>query len=247
METEGRLDSSDLFSIAQQRYSLEHVIRPGLSREYATAYEWVEAAFALGQQEGREQHILDLMSSVLKKVAKEHNMYWQSGSISPGNLPNEAYFLERIGNRTGRELRMEEARRLENQILPDRDFKDTFYLHDHQALCRGESININKSRVGEQLCYRTTLNHPQFLLSPLKLEVLSADPPVYVYHEVLSRKDILSIQHHGSSNLSAATVRDASGNIVSSDRTQSRGWLWEHRFPFLYHLARRVGWITGKK
>ena len=250
METEGRMDSSDLFSIALQRYSLEHAIRPGLGVEFATAYEWVEAALALGQQEGRDQATLDVMATLLKKVGDEHDMYWQSGSSSPGNLPNEAYFVERIGNRTGRELRVEEARRLENQFLPDRDSQDTFYLHDYQALCRGESIYVNKSRVEEQLCYRTTLNHPQFLLSPLKLEVLSANPSVYVYHEILSRKDIRSIQHYVSSQLSAAEIQDVrkvdgSGALTSTERTQSSGWLWEHQFPFLYTLARRVGWITG--
>ena len=244
------MDSSDLLGIAVQRYSADHAIRPGLTMEFATAYEWAEAALALGRQEGRDQDWLDMTEEFLKKIGEEHDEHWEDGSSSPGNLPNEAYFIGRIGGRSGREMRVEEARRLENQYLPNRDDQDTFYLHDYQALCRGETINVNRSRTGEHLCYKTSLNHPQFILSPLKLEVLSANPPVYVYHEVLSHMDIRSIQHYVSSQLSAAEIQDVrkvdgTGAVITSERTQSSGWLWEHQFPFLYSLARKVGWITG--
>ena len=87
----------------------------------------------------------------------------------------------------------------------------------------------------------------------MKLEVLSSSPPLYVYHEVLSPLQISLMKHHATAQLNAAQIEDVgrgagtAGGKITTERTQSSGWLWDHHHPFLYTLARTLELMTGLK
>ena len=216
METLGRLDATDLINIAIQRFSTSHAIRPGLGREYALAYEWGEAALAVaGRADSQNPELHRVITELLAQVRQEHDRSWRSSSDSPGNLPNEEFFIGKIGDgkrRSGRQLREAESRALAHQVLAGRDEGTAYHLHDFHALCRGEPINMNRSQAAAAgySCYLTSLGRPAFVLAPLKLEVLSEQPSLYVFHEVLRPQVMKRMQDLVSSQLAAAEIQDVS-------------------------------------
>ena len=144
VQTKARLSSVDMINIAMRRNYGMTPIRPGIGREFALAIEWAEGAqTVLEKSKEKNKHLEDTIRSFLNQTRIDHDKYWKAPEENPGNLPNEEYFIRRIGDESnGRDLRKEEAKELYNQVL-DRE-KEGYFVHDFNALCRGDKININK-------------------------------------------------------------------------------------------------------
>ena len=81
-----------------------------------------------------------------------------------------------------------------------------------------------------------------------RLEVVCADPTLFLYHDILTPGEISYMKTNVLSLLAAATVQDVSvtnGKKVSNERTQSSGWLWDHDHSLLYQLSKKVSLLTG--
>merc|ERR1711892_828592 len=254
VQTEARLSPIDMINIAMRRNSGMHPIRPGLGREFALAIEWAEAAKnGLKKSRKDNKHLEDTIHSFINQTKKDHDLSWKAPEENPGNLPNEEFFIRKIGeSSTGIELRDEEAMKLETQVL-DRK-KDGWFVHDFNALCRGEEVNMNttSSSTTDQRCHLTTNNDPYFILAPLKLEIISIDPVLFMYHDILTDGEMDTMKHHGFSQLVVSAMEDTSatagggaGAKVTNGRTQSNAWVWDHQVPLLHKLSLKTGKMSN--
>ena len=245
VQTKARLSPIDMINIAMRRNSGMHPIRPGLGREFALAIEWAEAAkIALEKSRKENKHLEDTINSFLDQTKKDHDLHWKGPEENPGNLPNEEFFIRKTGISSGKELRAEEALQLSDQVL-DRK-KDGWFVHDFNALCRGDAVNLNTSTSQHQRCLLTTNSDPYFILAPLKLEIISSDPVLLMYHDILTEGEMEMMKHHGFSQLVVSAMEDTSvttggGAKVTNERTQSNAWIWDHQVPMLHKLSMKTG------
>ena len=122
-----------------------------------------------------------------------HDRNWRTPVGQRGVLPNEEVFVSKILNdegitKSGQELRKEEKVFLQSEPQV-RDLSSGFNIHDFYALCRGETLNQTKS-LKDPKCYSTALNDPYFLLAPLHLEILSDDPQIHIFHQILTNQEM---------------------------------------------------------
>lgn len=52
------------------------------------------------------------------------------------------------------------------------------------------------------ICAYVRGNHPRFILSPNKVEVLSYDPAVVIYHNIITNKEIDYVKNVSKNNVS---------------------------------------------
>ena len=190
--TSARLNSDQMMAIAHTCYSGDHPIRPGVGKQYALAIEWAEAAQKMSEaKQGSFAH--NYMVEFLRRVRLVHDRNWRTPVGHRGVLPNEELFVSKIVNdegvmRTGQQLREEEIVFLQSEPQV-RDLSTGFNIHDFYSLCRGEEINLTKP-LEDPACLLTTNNDPYFLLAPLRLEVLSDNPPIHIFHQVLTEAEM---------------------------------------------------------
>jgi len=248
VETEARLTADELFEIAEQRVSGRVISKHGHPKDYAIAFEFAEAALEICKDGIQKAKLLVFMNQLMN----EHDQYWIGHSAGPFVLPNEAFFINKIKNITeepfvGRRLREVQAQYITPDSLSDVDGA-THNVHVFQALCRGERIRY-RVQDAAQICFYAIFKSAA--LPILKVEMLSIDPPLYVFHEVLSKTEIKSFKEYVATRLETASVQRIEagkvGRQISVDRVQATGWLWEHEYDFLYKLSKKIETFTNLK
>ena len=240
VQTKGKLSAKQMMNIAERRMSGKQPMRPAIGKEYALAIEWAEGALALTNDKPLET----MITRFLHKARLEHNNNWHSPAGQRGNYPNEEFFVRRIENSpsitTGRELRVEEVLFLKNNTV-NGHLKQGFNIHDFYSLCRGETDTPAYTLSTPPKCKLTTKNDPYFFLAPLKLEVVSEEPVLHLYHEILTDGEISFMTTKILSQLQAASVGVGGGAKVNNERTQSSGWIWDQEDDLLYKLSKKTG------
>ena len=193
VSTSARLTAAQMLSIAHSCYSGKNPIRPGISKEYALAIEWAEGAQKIAKKGDQSGRFVRELWEFLNRARIVHDRNWKSPVGQRGVLPNEEVFVSKIfrddgTTKSGKQLREEEKLFLQTEPQV-RVLTSGFNIHDFYALCRGESLNMTKHPKNPK-CYTTTQDDPYFLLAPLKLEMLSDDPPIYMYHHILTEGEI---------------------------------------------------------
>ena len=108
-------------------------------------------------------------------------------------MPNEEVFVEKILHedhtiKSGKYLRQKEISFLESEPQV-RDLSSGFNVHDFYALCRTERLENLTKTLKNPYCFFQNKD-PYFALAPLKIEIVSEDPPIYIYHEILTDGEI---------------------------------------------------------
>ena len=166
---------------------------------------------------------------LLTETKLEHNQHWRSPVGQRGNYPNEEFFVRKVDQdkiTTGQELRREEAAYLREYSMTGY-LKQGWNIHDFYSLCRGEAVSHTMVPT-KQHCQLTTKNNPYFYLAPLRQEIVSEDPLVHLYHDILTEGEI----HFLTTKIAVASTQDTNkddgaGIKISNERTQSNGWLWD--------------------
>jgi len=251
VETEARLSVRQMMKIAEKRFSGAQPLRPAIGKEYALAIEWTEAALTIAKQQHKDKHREESMIRFLHRARLEHNNNWHSPAGQRGNYPNEEFFVRRIESDpnpdTGKTLRIEEEYFLSKETR-NGHLKQGYNIHDFYALCRGEKLQQSRTP-SQPICRMTHKNDPYFFIAPLKEEIVAEDPPVRIYHGVLTDAEIDVMTTKILSQLEAATVQDVGvrsggGKKVSNERTQSSGWIWDQEHPLLHKLSKKTGKIV---
>ena len=195
--TEGRLSVRQMMMIAESRigglYPLRTVTGTLLPKEYALAIEWAEGALTITKTKEDEKPMKNYVTKFLKAARILHNNNWMSPAMQEGALPNEQFFVQTIKKKpkqvTGKQLRIDGADFLAKELFKyqARD-KGEYNINEFCALCRGE--HVNPSITLKPLCQLTTKNDPYFFLAPIKQEIVSEDPLLHLYHDILTDKEI---------------------------------------------------------
>ena len=72
------------------------------------------------------------------------------------------------------------------------------------------------------------------------------EPVLFLYHDLLTAGELDYMKRNALNLLTAALVQDVSfQDVISSARTQSNGWLFDHQHELLYKLSKKVSLVTG--
>jgi hypothetical protein len=249
-QTSAVLSPQQMLDIARSRYEGRNPLRPELGQEFALAVQWAERALEVAEVSGDVGMEL-IVEDFLQEVRHQHDLQWKSPVGNRANFPNEEFFVTKISSdnhsKSGEQLRMEENDFLD--LVPRTpDPGQGYDIHDFYSLCRGEPVNLRSSPPNLQ-CFLATHDDPFLLLAPLKLEILSAEPLLHLYHDVLMESETQFLTSHMEDKLSAATVQDnsvfdGSGKKVSSERTQASGWAWDQEDNMIYKLSKKTAKMT---
>ncbi|KAM8706636.1 hypothetical protein ACLKA7_010836 [Drosophila subpalustris] len=93
-------------------------------------------------------------------------------------------------------------------------------------------------------CGYMTETHPFLLLAPLKVEELSDDPLLLLYHEVIYQSEIDAIAELTRNKIQRATVTGQNSSVVSNARTSQFTFIPKTRHKVLRTIDRRVADMT---
>ena len=210
VQTKARLSAEQMMDIARRRISGSHPMRPRNGREYALAIEWAEAALEIVKEDGNSI-FSDTILEFLQDARAKHDKFWPSPLGQKGTFPNEEFFVERVDDHGkisfGKELRERETQFLRKFSISGY-LRQGFDIHDFYALCRGDILENKKQYQGT--CLYTNKNDPFFFLSPLKKEILSEEPPLHIYHGILTSKEMEFLTSRIIDKLENAAVQDTS-------------------------------------
>lgn len=122
--------------------------------------------------------------------------------------------------------------------------KQEFILH-YERLCRGES-NRSQAELDKLTCYYYN-RHPLLVIKPVKIELASLNPHIYLLHDIIRDDDIEFIKDLAAPRLQRATVTNRNtGNLEFADyRISKSGWLDDEEGEPIMRLNRRLEAITG--
>ncbi|XP_058444732.1 prolyl 4-hydroxylase subunit alpha-1-like [Malaya genurostris] len=114
----------------------------------------------------------------------------------------------------------------------------------YEALCRGDHqrpiADWSKMR-----CRYEFGRTPFLRIAPFKLEEVSFDPLIEVYHDVLSDKEIEKLLSLGRPKIRRSMVGENSNKEVSKSRTSQNGWLDDGEHPLVRTVTLRTMDISG--
>ena len=172
--TSARLSVEQMVDIAQ--YAL-------WSRWYAVSVEWAEAA--------QELNMTPELSVLLDEGRQYHDSVWEAPDGMKGILPNEMMFVSKIYDEDGLFKTAKHLRNEEQGFFKSEKFNEELtgpVLHNFYKVCRGEkSTNSPYERYG---CILSDADDPYFVLAPLRKELLSMNPPIFIVHGIISKAEM---------------------------------------------------------
>lgn len=90
-------------------------------------------------------------------------------------------------------------------------------------------------------------NHPLIKIAPVKEELVYDDPPIWLYHDVITEKQIQIMKKLALPKLKRAIVRSpVTGEYeTASYRISQSGWLQDHEHPTLSNLTEFLTAVTN--
>lgn len=89
-----------------------------------------------------------------------------------------------------------------------------------------------------------TETHPFLLLAPLKVEELSHDPLLVLYHDVIYQSEIDTLAKLTKNKIHRATVTGNNASVVSNSRTSQFTFIPKTRHKVLRTIDQRVADMT---
>lgn len=89
-----------------------------------------------------------------------------------------------------------------------------------------------------------TETHPFLLLAPLKVEELSHDPLLVLFHDVIYQSEIDTLMRLAKNKIHRATVTGHNSSVVSNARTSQFTFLPKTRHKVLRTIDQRVADMT---
>ncbi|XP_075526705.1 prolyl 4-hydroxylase subunit alpha-2-like [Dermacentor variabilis] len=117
------------------------------------------------------------------------------------------------------------------------------YLEAFNDLCRGVKLR-NATEEKDLRCY-LSVPHSYFRIGPVKMEVMSLDPYIVQFYDVISPKEIQAFRRIGDPMLARATIFEWPETTVDPGRISEVAWLNPHTDPLLERVNQRVAMLTG--
>lgn len=113
----------------------------------------------------------------------------------------------------------------------------------YRFTCSGH-IRITPAEERHLQCGYLTETHPFLLLAPLKVEELSHDPLLLLYHEVIYQSEIDAIAELTRNKIKRATVTGGNSSLISNARTSQFTFMPKTRHKVLQTIDQRVADMT---
>lgn len=128
------------------------------------------------------------------------------------------------------------------QPLPE-DYSKLSEFDEYRFTCSGH-IRLTAAEQTHLRCGYLTETHPFLLLAPLKVEELSHDPLLLLYHEVIYQSEIDIIANLTRHKIVRATVTGKNSSEVSNVRTSQFLFLPKSHHKVLQTIDERVADMT---
>ncbi|BHF74746.1 Prolyl 4-hydroxylase, alpha polypeptide [Sparganum proliferum] len=114
----------------------------------------------------------------------------------------------------------------------------------YERLCR--TVNTSAVRDPRLICH-LTVPHPYFLVAPVKEEIMQVEPPIVLWHDFVTEKEVEHIQEIARPRLRRATVRNpVSGKLETAPyRITKNVWLPNDLTPIIKSINKRIEFATG--
>ncbi|CAF0905886.1 unnamed protein product [Adineta ricciae] len=195
-------------------------------------------AYATSQQ-GNIEHALALTEEILA-IAPEHTRA----------LNNKEYYVDLLRKKTSKtdgssivNVKKVDLSNIKNQ-------RPTDYLEEreqYEKLCRQTESKLSPKQQAKLFCRYRHNNHPYLILRPVREEQLLDDPALYLYHDVITDRDIDEIKALASPRLQRAVVRDSgTSSLKAADyRISKSAWLKNEDAPSIARLSRLIEALTN--
>ncbi|GIY48247.1 prolyl 4-hydroxylase subunit alpha-1 [Caerostris extrusa] len=189
--------------------------------------------------QGNTRHALKLTNDLLELVPHH-----------PRAAGNRAYYEDAIKNaahmkrgddgdvQLGGDVNYSESSRADTE-LSERE--------QYEQLCRAESSTVDLDDQRYLFCDYFSNGHPYYILQPVKREIVFKAPKIYIFHDVVSNKEIEIVKYLAQPRLKRATVQNAkSGELeYASYRISKSAWLKNEEHPVVWKISQRVEDLTG--
>ncbi|CAL8077996.1 unnamed protein product [Orchesella dallaii] len=185
------------------------------------AIEWLERAYKLVVRESDDSISRKEVKDKLDEVVSQHNEALSRRSKNP------YLFAEPVKRHQYLEDKLPRKRLLDtdNHVLQNKHSSMTD-LTNFAALCSGKQLRDN-SETGQLKCWYGN-KQPLNILSPLKVEILSRQPPVLQFYDLLSERITHKVLESARSTLGRSQVyakTHPDSKMISSSRTSTSTWL----------------------
>ncbi|KAJ8318338.1 hypothetical protein KUTeg_003429 [Tegillarca granosa] len=125
------------------------------------------------------------------------------------------------------------------------DYHQTEEFLTYEKLCRGENTRNHTKQY--RLKCRYLRNHPILYLHPAKEETVHHNPDIFLYHDVVSDKEMEMIKSLATPKLDRATVHNPrTGKLENANyRISKSAWLKNSDDEVIQTINKKIGAITG--
>ncbi|ODN01274.1 Prolyl 4-hydroxylase subunit alpha-1 [Orchesella cincta] len=114
-----------------------------------------------------------------------------------------------------------------------------------KALCRGENLRSPKLDAPLRCRYLRRPNSVS-ILKAYKVEEMSLDPYIAIYHDFMSEYEMGYFKEHSTSRLKRSLHQGRDGRYIATDiRTSKQAWLNKDDGPLIDKISARIGDATG--
>ena len=116
----------------------------------------------------------------------------------------------------------------------------------YESLCRGEETMSLKEK-SKMMCRYTTGRHPALLIGPVKEEVVSLEPRIVIFHDLITDAEIQTVKALATPRFQRATIQNPlTGELETAHyRISVAAWLKENEHPAVASIYRRTAAVTG--
>ncbi|CAF0724352.1 unnamed protein product [Didymodactylos carnosus] len=212
-------------------------------------------AYATSQQ-GNIEHALALTDEMLNIVpdhlrAKNNKIYYEA-IIKNRTLTKQQRKgdLGHDDNDLGAKITHIEIKRSTNDNFEVKNIRPSDYLEEreiYERLCRQNTTHLNVARQSKLFCRYRHNNHPRLIIAPLKEELLLDRPEIFLFHDIISSKDIEEIKSLASPKLKRAVVQNPkTAELEAANyRVSKSAWLRNEDSPAVARLTQLIGDATN--
>jgi len=120
---------------------------------------------------------------------------------------------------------------------------DSVY-YNYATLCQGQDFT-NAEKKSKLKCYYKKGDQSYFRLKQIKVEELYKNPPVFLFHDVISDREIEELKNISKNNFERSKVLHPNGSKESNHRVSKVSWV-EHDYNNLTRrLIKRIEEVSG--
>ncbi|XP_049536171.1 prolyl 4-hydroxylase subunit alpha-1-like [Anopheles darlingi] len=215
----------------------DHLMADGFNSQ---SIRWFQEALHLWSMDYAGLTKIDVINELVKALSNEKR-YTEALKLTDEVLQEQPDNPVALSNR----ILLENA--TASELLSDNEGRTTGTpeYSEYEMLCRAD-IERPASVLKTLYCFYEHSRNPFLRIAPLKVEQISHDPFMMVYHEIISDREITNVLEAARPRLNRALVFEANKYSVTHYRTSTNAWLdVEMFYTHLKPIVKRIEDMTG--